>query len=76
MEKVNSKKVSVETRTRQPNLFNVMFERCPVTGNFSVIGHQAKRLVHKNQHTASGEWMKVAPRDIAKALRNNKIVSA
>ena len=66
----------VQTKTRNPNLFNVMFERCPVTGNFSVIGHQAKRLVHKNQHASSGEWMKVAPRDIAKALRNNKIVSA
>jgi len=76
MSKANSKKVGVETRTRNPNIFSVMFERDPVTGNFSVIGHQAKRLVHKNQHASSAEWMKVAPREIARALRNNKIVSA
>jgi hypothetical protein len=69
-------KVKVETKTRQPNIFSVMFERDPVTGNFSVIGHQAKRLMHKNQHASSAEWMNVAPRDIARALRNNKIVAA
>jgi len=76
MSKANSKKVGVETRTRNPNIFSVMFERDPVTGNFSVIGHQAKRLVHKNQHASSAEWMKVAPRAMARALRNNAIVSA
>ena len=76
MKKVKNNKVGVETRTRQPNIFSVMFERDPVTGNFSVIGHQAKRLMHKNQHASSAEWMNVAPRDIARALRNNKIVAA
>lgn len=71
--KVNSRR-GVETQTRNPNLFNVMFERNPVTGAFSVVGHQAKRLVMKNQY--SGEWEKVAPRAMARALRNNSIVSA
>lgn len=69
-------KVKVETKTRVPNIFSVMFERDPVTGNFSVIGHQAKRLVHKNQHASSAKWMKVAPRELARSLRNNKIVAA
>ena len=64
----------VESATRNPNLFQVMLERNPVTGAFSVVGHQAKRLVMKNQY--AGEWVKVAPRDMARALRNNKIVSA
>ena len=64
----------VETATRNPNLFNVMLERNPVTGAFSVVGHQAKRLVMKNQY--SSEWEKVAPREMARALRNNSIVSA
>tara|TARA_R110001606_G_C15175618_1_gene628697 strand:+ start:62 stop:277 length:216 start_codon:yes stop_codon:yes gene_type:complete len=67
-------KVKVETATRNPNLFSVMLERNPVTGAFSVVGHQAKRLVMKNQY--SGEWEKVAPREMARALRNNSIVSA
>jgi len=64
----------VETATRNPNLFSVMLERNPVTGAFSVVGHQAKRLVMKNQY--AGEWEKVAPREMARALRNNSIVSA
>ena len=64
----------VETATRNPNLFQVMLERNPVTGAFSVVGHQAKRLVMKNQF--SGTWEKVAPRAMARALRNNSIVSA
>ena len=56
-----NKTVKVESRTRNPNLF-------------SVVGHQAKRLVMKNQFT--GTWEKVAPREMARALRNNSIVSA
>ena len=64
----------VETATRNPNLFSVMLERNPVTGAFSVVGHQAKRLVMKNQY--AGSWEKVAPREMARALRNNSIVSA
>ena len=71
--KVNSRR-KVESQTRNPNLFNVTLERNPVTGAFSVVGHQAKRLVMSNQF--SGVWEKVAPREMARALRNNKIVSA
>jgi hypothetical protein len=63
----------VESATRNPNLFNVMLERNPVTGAFTVVGHQAKRLVMKNQY--SGTWEKVAPRELARSLRNNKIVA-
>ena len=74
MKKANSKKVNVETRTRQPNLFNVTLERDPITGAFTVVGHQAKRLVMKNQY--SGTWEKVAPRAMARSLRNNAIVAA
>ena len=73
-EKNNNKRRRVESATRNPNLFQVMLERNPVTGAFSVVGHQAKRLVMKNQY--SGEWEKVAPREMARALRNNSIVSA
>ena len=68
--------VKVETKTRNKNLFSVLLERNPVTGEFSVMGNNAKRLVFKNQHATSGTWETVAPRDIARALRNNKIVSA
>jgi hypothetical protein len=63
----------VETKTRNPNLFNVTLERNPITGAFTVVGHQAKRLVMKNQY--SGTWEKVAPRDLAKSLRNNEILA-
>ena len=63
----------VETNTRQPNLFNVTLERDANTGAFTVVGHQAKRLVMKNQY--SGTWEKVAPRDLAKSLRNNEILA-
>ena len=69
-----NKKVKVESRTRNPNLFSVVLERNSDTGAFSVVGHQAKRLVMKNQFT--GTWEKVAPREMARALRNNSIVSA
>ena len=72
--KSKSSRRGVETATRNPNLFNVVLERNPVTGAFSVVGHQAKRLVMKNQF--SGTWEKVAPREMARALRNNKVVSA
>jgi len=72
--KSKSNRRAVESVTRNPNLFSVMLERNPVTGAFSVVGHEAKRLVMKNQF--SGTWEKVAPREMAKALRNNKIVSA
>lgn len=64
----------VETKTRNPNLFNVTLERNPITGAFTVVGHQAKRLVMKNQY--SGTWEKVAPREMARALRNNTVTSA
>lgn len=70
----NKKQVNVKSRTRQPNLFSVVLERDPSTGDFTVVGHQAKRLVMKNQF--KGDWVKVAPRAIAKALRNNKIKAA
>tara|TARA_R110000744_G_scaffold17115_5_gene46701 strand:- start:183 stop:440 length:258 start_codon:yes stop_codon:yes gene_type:complete len=73
-EKNNNKRRRVESATRNPNLFQVMLERNPVTGAFSVVGHQAKRLVMKNQY--AGSWEKVAPREMARALRNNSIVSA
>ena len=63
----------VQTKTRNPNLFNVTLERDPNTGAFTVVGHQAKRLVMKNQY--SGTWEKVAPRDLAKSLRNNEILA-
>lgn len=69
-----NKTVKVESRTRNPNLFSVVLERNPDTGAFSVVGHQAKRLVMKNQFT--GTWQKVAPRELAKSLRNNKIIAA
>ena len=69
-----NKKVKVESRTRNPNLFSVVLERNPDTGAFSVVGHQAKRLVMKNQFT--GTWEKVAPRGMARSLRNNMITSA
>lgn len=69
-----NKQVRVETQTRNPNLFNVQFERDPRTGEFKVLGHNALRRVMKNQH--EGDWVKVAPRDMARALRNNKITSA
>ena len=69
-----SKTVKVESRTRNPNLFSVVLERNPYTGAFSVVGHQAKRLVMKNQFT--GTWEKVAPREMALSLRNNMITSA
>jgi len=72
--KNKNKRHGVETSTRNPNLFSVMLERNPVTGAFSVVGHQAKRLVMKNQY--SGEWVKVAPREMARALRNNPVVSS
>ena len=72
--KNKSNRRAVESVTRNPNLFNVMLERNPVTGAFSVVGHQAKRLVMKNQY--AGSWEKVAPREMARALRNNSIVSA
>ena len=71
--KVKSK-VGVETQTRNPNLFSVVLERDPNTGDFTVLGHCAQRLVMKNQH--SGDWLKVAPREMARALRNNVITSA
>jgi len=51
-----------------------MLERNPVTGVFSVVGHQAKRLVMKNQY--AGEWVKVAPREMARALRKNPVVAS
>jgi hypothetical protein len=69
-----NKQVRVETQTRNPNLFNIQLERDPKTGEFKVLGHYALRRVMKNQH--EGEWVKVAPRDMARALRNNKITSA
>ncbi len=69
-----NKKVRVETHTRNPNLFNVQLERDPKTGEFKVVGHNALRRVMKNQY--EGDWVKVAPRDMARALRNNKITSA
>tara|TARA_R110002153_G_scaffold5721_1_gene26424 strand:+ start:850 stop:1077 length:228 start_codon:yes stop_codon:yes gene_type:complete len=72
--KSKSNRRAVESVTRNPNLFSVMLERNPVTGAFSVVGHEAKRLVMKNQF--SGTWEKVAPREMARSLRNNKIVSA
>ena len=68
------KVTKVETKTRKPNLFSVVLERHPTTGEFTVVGHQAKRLVMKNQF--KGDWVKVAPRAMARALRNNKITSA
>tara|TARA_E500000318_G_C3550562_1_gene208687 strand:- start:106 stop:330 length:225 start_codon:yes stop_codon:yes gene_type:complete len=74
MKNKNNKRRGVETSTRNPNLFSVMLERNPVTGVFSVVGHQAKRLVMKNQY--AGEWVKVAPRDMARALRKNPVVAS
>jgi hypothetical protein len=67
------KATKVETKTRKPNLFSVVLERNPSTGEYTVVGHQAKRLVMKNQH--EGDWVKVAPRELARSLRNNKIVA-
>jgi hypothetical protein len=74
MEKANKKQVSVESRTRNPNIFNVTLERNPQTGEFTVVGRGAKRLVMKNQF--AGEWKHVGPRAMARALRNNKVTSA
>lgn len=75
MRKVNSnnKHRRVESATRNPNLFSVMLERNPITGAFTVVGHQAKRLVMKNQY--SGTWESVRPRELARALRNNPVVA-
>lgn len=70
----SNKQTKVETRTRNANIFNVTLERCPRTGEFTVIGRGAKRLVMKNQYT--GEWKTVGTRDMARALRNNKVTSA
>ena len=69
-----NKTTKVETHTRNNNLFNVQLERNPKTGEFKVVGHRAKRLVMKNQY--EGDWVKVSPRAMAKALRNNKVTSA
>lgn len=63
----------VESQTRNPNLFSVMLERNPITGAFTVMGHQAKRLVMKNQY--AGTWESVQPRELARALRNNPVVA-
>lgn len=73
MKNKNNKRRRVESATRNPNLFSVMLERCPITGAFTVVGHQAKRLVMKNQY--AGEWEKVAPRELARSLRNNAILA-
>ena len=71
--KNNNERRKVESQTRNPNLFSVMLERNPITGAFTVVGHQAKRLVMKNQY--AGEWEKVAPREMARALRNNAVLA-
>ena len=71
--KNNNERRKVESQTRNPNLFSVMLERNPITGAFTVVGHQAKRLVMKNQY--AGEWEKVAPRAMARSLRNNAILA-
>lgn len=70
----SNKQTKVETRTRNANIFNVTLERNPYSGEFTVVGRGAKRLVMKNQYT--GEWKTVGPRDMARALRNNKVISS
>ena len=65
----------VQTKTRQPNIFSALLSRNPDTGEFTVIGNHAQRLIHANQYPASAKWETVAPRDLAKALRDNTVSS-
>lgn len=57
--------------TKNPKTFNVTFLRQP-NGEFEIQGHSA---LMETKTGGSSEWVRVAPRDLARALKSNGITT-
>lgn len=57
--------------TKNPKTFNVTMRR-NASGEFEILGHKA---LMEHKQGPSSEWVRVSPRELARAMRNNGVIA-